>query len=291
MRSVLKNFEGLYGDHQQPFADGFIHHELLEVRSRLYDWDIEEHLHAELVQVFFFTAGNGVLLAGQRRITLKPPCVLLIPANTLHGFSFESGMVGEVLTLAEAWLESLFKGSLHIPLEINRLNHFLFEGETEAFADLIRIKDQIARELAQDAFEKDLTLQTWVQLLWLRLYRISLESEILVPPSDHRTLRHFQEFQKLIRKSIHELKSVQEYARALSITTVHLNRICQSLVRKSALQLIHEALVNEARKYLLHTTYSLSEISYLLNFRDPAYFSRFFKKQTGLSPGAFRKQT
>jgi AraC family transcriptional regulator, transcriptional activator of pobA len=88
---------------------------------------------------------------------------------------------------------------------------------------------------------------------------------------------------------LHESKSIEEYAKELNITAVHLNRICQSIVQKSALQIVQDYLINEAKKYLLNTSYSVSEVSYFLNFKDPAYFTRLFKKQTGVSPSDFRK--
>ena len=286
----FKTFEGLYGDNRQLLTDGLIHHEWLEVRSRLHDWIIGEHLHTDLVQVFFFTSGNGVLLADQQRVGLHPPCVLLIPANTLHGFDFEPDMVGEVFTLPEQVLETLFKASPHVLLEVNRLHQFTFAEGAEAFVALASIKEKICRELSRGNLERAVTLQLLIHLLWIYLYRISLEADRQVYPSDNRTLQYFHSFQKLIRKSIHEVKSVKEYAQELNITTVHLNRICQALVKKSALAVIHGYLITEAKKYLLHTSQSLSEITYSLNLKDPAYFSRFFRKQTGLSPRAYRKK-
>ncbi|KAB7727628.1 helix-turn-helix domain-containing protein [Rudanella paleaurantiibacter] len=290
MRKALKNFEGLYGDKQHPFTDGFIHHELLEVRSRRYDWAIDTHLHTDLLQVFFFTSGNGVLLTEQNRVPLNPPCVLIIPTNTLHGFLFEAGMVGEVFTITEGALDAFFKTAPHVLLEVNRLNHLTFRESEPDFVQLVALRDRICAELAGDQLEKERALGFWVQLLWVQLYRLSLASSVFIQKADNRTLGYFQGFQKLIRQSGYQTQSVQEYARELSITTVHLNRVCQSVVGKSALQVVHDYLIGEAKKYLLGTSYSLSEISYLLNFKDPAYFSRLFKKQTGLTPGAFRRQ-
>lgn len=255
----------------------------------MYDWTIAEHLHTDLVQVFFFTSGNGVLLSAQRRITLNTPCVVLIPTNTLHGFAFQSDMVGEVFTITEQALERFFKLSPRLLLELNRLHHFVFDHQPMLFQQLLSIREKICQELENDHAEKQLSLQLLLQWLWVHLYRLSLDT-VPVPSSDNRTLRYFDRFQKRIRQSVQEVQSVQEYARELNITTVHLNRICQSLVKKSALQIIHEYVIDEAKKYLLSTTLSLSEISYLLNFRDPAYFSRLFKKQTGYTPGEFRKQ-
>jgi AraC family transcriptional activator of pobA len=70
---------------------------------------------------------------------------------------------------------------------------------------------------------------------------------------------------------------------------MHLNRVCKIVVDKSPLQILHELVVAEAKKYLLNTSYSISEISYFLNFNDPAYFTRLFKKNVGVSPSDFRK--
>lgn len=62
---------------------------------------------------------------------------------------------------------------------------------------------------------------------------------------------------------------------------MHLNRICQAVVGKPALQLVQEQQVQEAQKYLRYTSYSVSEIAYLLKFEYPNYFARLFKKHTG----------
>jgi AraC family transcriptional regulator, transcriptional activator of pobA len=101
-------------------------------------------------------------------------------------------------------------------------------------------------------------------------------------------LTYFQEFQKNIKRSFSASKTVTEYAKELNITTVHLNRICQAVAQKSALQVAHEHIISEAKKYLLHTSYTITELCYMLHFNDPAYFSRLFKKEVGVSPKAFR---
>ncbi|OYU64787.1 MAG: hypothetical protein CFE22_16905 [Cytophagaceae bacterium BCCC1] len=96
-------------------------------------------------------------------------------------------------------------------------------------------------------------------------------------------------FQKSIRQDYSENKTISQYAKEIGITTMHLNRVCKSVINKSPIQIIHDQLISEAKKYLLNTSYSISEISYFLNFNDPAYFTRLFKKNVGVSPSNFRK--
>ncbi len=54
--------------------------------------------------------------------------------------------------------------------------------------------------------------------------------------------------------------------------------------------MIHQRLILEAKRLLLHSTISAKEVAYSLNFNDPSYFSRFFKTNTGFSPEGFRKE-
>ncbi|MCG2907155.1 helix-turn-helix domain-containing protein, partial [Escherichia coli] len=55
-------------------------------------------------------------------------------------------------------------------------------------------------------------------------------------------------------------------------------------------QVVQERVVLEAKRWLSNTETGIAEIAFRLNIEDPAYFTRFFKKQTGLTPGDFRRQ-
>jgi len=59
---------------------------------------------------------------------------------------------------------------------------------------------------------------------------------------------------------------------------------------KSPSQLIADRVILEAKRLLVHTTDSVKEIAYLLNFNEATYFYRFFKKYTGQTPEHFRDE-
>ncbi|WP_024562326.1 helix-turn-helix domain-containing protein, partial [Franconibacter helveticus] len=56
----------------------------------------------------------------------------------------------------------------------------------------------------------------------------------------------------------------------------------------SALALMHQRLILEARRMLLYSTMTISQISEHLGFSDATYFSRFFRRQVGVAPKTFR---
>ncbi len=286
MNNNLVNFKGLYGDNTPAHID-FIHHEKLETRSQLYDWEINEHLHTDLIQIFIFKEGQGLFLSEKKKMSIEAPSILVIPANTLHGFAFQAGIQGEVLTFSEHYFESLFKTEPKLMIELNRLKIYPLHFND---SHILSIIEDLFIEIHHEKIEKKLYLENLFRLFFLNLYRIQKQAETTDYNTDNRSLLYFQKFQKNIKLSLHEEKSVQQYAKDLTITAVHLNRICRRIAQKSALQLIQDHTINEAKKYLKNTNYSVSEISYFLNFKDPAYFTRLFKKQTGITPSEFKKQ-
>lgn len=101
---------------------------------------------------------------------------------------------------------------------------------------------------------------------------------------------HFPRFSELIELHYTTHQAVSYYADQLGITAAHLNALCRQTVGQSALGLIHERLTLEAKRNLVYTSMSISVLSYTLGFSDPSYFTRFFKRQVGLSPKEFKQK-
>ena len=87
------------------------------------------------------------------------------------------------------------------------------------------------------------------------------------------------------------LVSVEDLAHRVGISVAHLNSICRELAGQSALQILHQRLLLEAKRHLIYTPMTISEVADQLGFADPAYFARFFRRLTGTSPSAYRADT
>ncbi len=288
MKNILR-FQGLYGDQQLPFVSDFIHLEPLQDRSIIYSWEIEEHIHTDLIQIFVIESGSGTLFSEGKNIVLKAPCIVTVPANVLHGFHFEPKITGDVITISQSFFVTLLKEKSHIKKEIDQLSSLDFENRPELFTDLLNWKTKIQQEIFDEAPEKLLALKIYFELFYLELYRSTLQSTSEALISQNRNLAYFQQFQALIRQHAQNLPSIKTFAKTLGITQTHLNRVCHTVADTSALKVVQDFTINEAKKYLLNTSYSIAEVAYFLNFNDPAYFSRLFKKRVGVPPGEFRK--
>ncbi|MFN1218030.1 helix-turn-helix domain-containing protein [Chryseobacterium kwangjuense] len=96
-------------------------------------------------------------------------------------------------------------------------------------------------------------------------------------------------FRKLITSEIQNLHSVKEYADLLNVSPNHLNKSIKNTTGKTASEIINESLLMEAKALLSLPHYSVSEIAFALGVEDVSYFSRFFKKHSGMTPSDYRK--
>ncbi len=90
-------------------------------------------------------------------------------------------------------------------------------------------------------------------------------------------------FRELLEQKFRDKHKVTEYAQALHLTPNHLNEVIRENTGHTAKELIQERLLREAQRHALHTDCTLQEITFHLGFRDPAHFSKFFKKNSGMT--------
>jgi AraC family transcriptional regulator, transcriptional activator of pobA len=104
------------------------------------------------------------------------------------------------------------------------------------------------------------------------------------------------EFSKILQKYIKDgslenrLPSVADFAGRLNISSRYLTDLLKVETGKTAIELIHIALISEAKNRLRKKDKTVSEIAYELGFENLSYFSRLFKKETGMLPAAYKRK-
>ncbi len=98
------------------------------------------------------------------------------------------------------------------------------------------------------------------------------------------------ELQLLIENYFMQHQPVAFYSGKLNISTQQLNTITKNYLNKTVTELIQERMIAEAKRLLVYSTLTVSEIAYQLNFNDNSYFNRFFKKTESVTPEQFRKR-
>jgi AraC-like DNA-binding protein len=95
-------------------------------------------------------------------------------------------------------------------------------------------------------------------------------------------------FLTLLEANVFTHKQVAQYAEMLNLSAYQLNAIAKAALGKTCSELINEHIILEAKRCLLATSNQINQTAYRLGYEDVSYFIRFFKKQTGYSPEAFR---
>lgn len=284
----LIRFDGLYGDKDAQPDSEYVFAELLETRSRLFDWKIPPHIHPDLFQLFFIESGSLVFTDAGGEHAMKSPCALLVPPAALHGFHYRPGASGRIITLSAALMNKLFEDTSPVNdmlVLVQRMDVF---PDEHAAMELLTVMRQIEEELFNTLPEKRLMLHNYIRQLLVLLYRLWQHNQVMVSGADNRQLACFRQLQQRIRQ-VGTTSTIAQLAAEMAVTPTHLNRICKLVSGKAANQLLQEHVLEEAKKYLGYSSYSISEIAYLLHFEYPNYFARFFKKHTGISPSQFRQ--
>jgi AraC family transcriptional activator of pobA len=124
----------------------------------------------------------------------------------------------------------------------------------------------------------------------LMLARVQADRRI-AESSGRKDFELFSRFRTEIERRYKEQWRVPQYADALRVPPVRLNRLCLKIAGKTAFEMTQERLMLEACRKLTYVPASVAGIAYELGFQDPAYFSRLFKKLVGVTPKEYRQRT
>ncbi|MET1056924.1 MAG: AraC family transcriptional regulator [Pedobacter sp.] len=220
---------------------------------------------------------------------LKPNQTIRMKDIALDGEGFEIWFHEDYLSGHP--LHSEIKKYSYFNYELNEALHVSVK-EKQIIWDLY---ERIVQEYHnnQDEFTREIILGHIESILKysMRFYKRQFINRFIISGTtvtkfDKALAAYFEEGQ-LVEKG---LPTVSMLAEKLNLSPRYLSDLLKQETGKTAMDLIQIFLVSEAKNLLNEGKLSINEIAYLLGFENPPYFSRLFKKETGLSPNQFRKQ-
>jgi AraC family transcriptional regulator, transcriptional activator of pobA len=292
MKSRLKRVPDfmLYGESGDPQAAEHLHVEDIQARSRRYLWEIAPHTHRGLYQCLFVAEGPAAAHVDDSHAQLTGPALVILPPGCVHAFNFSAATEGHVLTVAP---EVLFEGSddaTRLSFEaLFAVPHVLsLEPRNSLAARLqplfLRLTDEYR---APEGHSSPVCIWLARSILWLSGQELHRRHEL--DNSTHRAHQSLTRFQALLELHFPDHWPIARYARMVGMSEGRLNRLCRAQRARSAFELLQERLLRESRRRLAYVGMSVAQVARELGFRDPAYFCRFFKRHTGLSPSRFRQ--
>ena len=246
----------------------------------------EPHRHDSYLMVFFMN-GSGQHEVDFDQFEIKKGSLFVLQPGQMHHWSLSEDIEGFVIIFSQE-LYNLYFGQKKIK-DYNFYNSILNRPEmvfeTEEILKIVPYFDLLIQENLQNnklQLDKMLNLLDCIHIEIARKYSETYSHQV------HSYNIKISTFEALLEQYFKTQKLPSFYAEKLNITLKHLNRICNEILQKTATEVIVDRVILEIKRMLIDKELAVNEVAYKVGYEDYSYFSRFFKKQTGMSPTQFR---
>lgn len=212
--------------------------------------------------------------------------IYLIPPYRVHQLN-KAGKKGVLISFKREMLEGDWKEFL---LDVFRI--FNIQGEFSCLqvnSDSATGLNSVLKLLNEEYEQENSNLLMMKALLKVFLLKLIQLKEHHFTLQDINEKRVY-ELMLLLENNYLKERNANFYAEQLGISAKRLNQILKEKLNKTAVQLIHDRLILEAKRQIIHSENTIKEIAYNLEFKDHSYFSRFFKLHTGQTPQEFQNK-
>lgn len=264
-----------------------------DIQSRLAaeEWSLASRQRAGLHHILALERGAGVI-AGRGGVTsFTAPAVALAPGGSADSLTIEAGSTGRLLALSDA---TLGRGMLSSP-ELQPLWRGLqagaplsVGGDAQAVSVIADCVSRIAAEISHRQAGAALAALSNATIVFVTLSRMMTANFLVDPTRNAADL--LPRFRRLIDEHLRERWSVAQFARALGVSPDRLHDVCRRKLGRTPSQLIQECILQTADGILERREVPIKQVSFLLGFKDPTYFNRFFRRHMKLPPGLYRQR-
>ena len=248
------------------------------------------HRHS-FYQIIWVTQGSGIHLIDFNTYPIEPFTLYFLSPGQVHEWKLTEAVFGYII----AFTNKFFSSSLQDTSLLSELPYFYITNTqpllcvgNEQAAIFNNIIQRIETEYQASLIDHEAMLSAYLRILLIEAKRIYCPNQTTYTVTSSVLIT--KQFLLLIEENFLTQTFVSEYAKLLGITANHLNETVKRTTGKTAGELIRDRLLLEAKRLLIYSELSISEIAHKLNFEDPAYFGRFFKRYAHCSPSDFRQQ-
>lgn len=255
---------------------------------------IEKPHRHDFYAAVLFTGGSGVHEIDFQKYDVSEGSLFFLSPGQIHSWELSEDIEGYIFFCSQEFYEMHyvnqklrnfpFFGSVSFPRKL-QLNASELKKNISLFRELGK-EHQAKNHIMKEGLILSLMSQIFINAT--RLF--SKDSNTMASSAALSYFKHYQEFENLIELHFTEQKSIAYYASLLGISSKHLNRIVQTVVQKTATEVITERVVLEAKRMLMYLDESLVEIAFRLGYEEYSYFVRVFRKSSGMTPTQFMRK-
>jgi AraC family transcriptional activator of pobA len=258
---------------------------------KISNFDYDNSHKIECYAIILITSGHTKYTIDFKPIELKEGDMLLIsPGQVFHCLTPRM-VTGMLVCFDEDFFythheQDFVINNYNLLIDIFQRNKLTIREESSSFmfslVDLMKMETEIIRDNKPTSI--------YQQLISVLLHAIEREcydremSDILLAE------KHLaSKFKLLVQKNISVKNNVEYFCNKLKISKSTLQKTTKLVYQKTPKDIIEEILLLEAKRMLTVTSLRIQEIGYKLGFADPTNFTKFFKRNVGITPDYFRK--
>lgn len=250
-----------------------------------------EPFRIDMTMAIIYERGSADLKINMRDYHIEAPAVLLVLNDQIYQSAGHSeDLRSKVILMSRSFSDSLFTNSGEIlPLKSSIMKNpvMKIENEENVFGQFFQLLQNIAASPRQE-----FKIESARHLTLSMFYGYShLKHEVNeVKSTNSRQEEIFTKFTELLERHHKKEREIAFYADKMCMTSKHLSQVIKDYTGKTALGIIEEYVISEAKSMLLSTTMSIQQISDELNFPSQSVFGKYFKRVAGISPSEYRNR-
>ncbi|EPJ44071.1 MAG: 4-hydroxyphenylacetate catabolism regulatory protein HpaA [Osedax symbiont Rs2] len=281
--------------YNQSYPDADIHYESLDKLALFFGRNMSVHYHDRFYQLHVILQGTVRVHLDEVSYSAQGPMFFLTPPTVPHSFLIDDKATGHVITVRQQLIWELlgdieqlhWQGIMNRPLCVELKPSGA--DENPAAQRMLQLLVMMSSENNPDNLLHNRAQRALLQLLLIDISRLA-DQRSPQQNTQKEDIRIFHLFNNLIESKFKLHLPLAVYASEIGVTEARLNSICRRLAGLPSKRLIMDRIVQEARRSLIFSNAPVTEIGYQLGFKDPAYFARFFRRNTGVSASNFRLQ-
>ncbi len=246
----------------------------------------EPHRHNSYVLVFF-TKGSGTHEIDFDVFAIQPGSMFFLQPGQMHHWNFSDDVDGFVIFYSQEMYNLYFgqKTIADYPFYSSVDNKPEMVYDASELKAILPYFESLIVETQSNKLLKQDKIMNLLDIIHIEIARKYSETHLHEAHSYNVKIKNFE---VLLEQNFKIEKAPSFYASQLTITLKHLNRICNEMLQKTTTEVITARIILEAKRMLMDKKFTVNEIATELGFYDYSYFTRLFKKHTGITPTNFR---
>ena len=251
------------------------------------------HRH-DFFEVLFLLKGSGYHVIDGNKYEIKPPCLFFMSPGQAHKLELSHDIEGYIFIFTSDFYHLNRSNQ-------NSLIEFPYFYTIHQDNPPLLLKEERDCHFLEMLFKHSITEIDKAGNYTIEVLHALLDLILMTCASRYQVngnLPTINKGQIIVKKFFHLVEEnnqkkllLSDYANKIGVTPNHLTQTVKQFTGKTPTQIITAKQLLEIKRLLFHTNLSVSEIATQLNFEDQSYFTKFFKRETGMTPLQYRNES